>query len=402
MASSESWGFESEAGIRGARRAQNKPASRLSAEYEKRARLGDNWAIWVVPLILSLAGVVMIASLTSRSSQANGVSFYWSAFRQLRFLGLGVILMYFCRCVPLSLIRRMSWILWAVAVLMTYATVVTGLGVKVGGASRWLNMFGFQFQPLEILTLGIPLFLADRLAVSMRDGWECFCKPTLFIALLSAIPLFFQPNMGGIILVITICISMHVVNRGWKYPLAGGLLAALIFIVMIYTKDYRMRRFLAFVNPWDDPMNKGFQIIQGLVAFSNGGVFGVGVGKGLQKLNYLPAAHTDYIFPAIGEEFGLLGTLLIVSLYAYWTYKAYMLYRQSKDPYMSVLIWGITASILFPMFVNLGGVMKLMPLTGIPLPFISFGGTALVVMWVKVGILMRVGKEFAIEAENQR
>jgi cell division protein FtsW len=140
-------------------------------------------------------------------------------------------------------------------------------------------------------------------------------------------------------------------------------------------------------------MNKGFQIIQGLVAFSNGGILGVGVGKGLQKLNYLPAAHTDYIFPAIGEEFGLIGTLFIVLLYAFWTFKAYMLYRRSADAYMSVLIWGITASVLFPMFINLGGVMKLMPLTGIPLPFISFGGTALVIMWVKVGIMMRVAKE---------
>jgi len=142
-------------------------------------------------------------------------------------------------------------------------------------------------------------------------------------------------------------------------------------------------------------MNKGFQIIQGLVAFSNGGILGVGVGKGLQKLNYLPAAHTDYIFPAIGEEFGLAGTLFIVLLYAFWTFRAYILYRRSDDPYLCVLIWGITVSILFPVFVNLGGVMKLMPLTGIPLPFLSFGGTSLVCMWVKVGILMRIAKEIA-------
>jgi cell division protein FtsW len=162
---------------------------------------------------------------------------------------------------------------------------------------------------------------------------------------------------------------------------------------MIYMEPYRIRRLLAFLDPWEDPLDTGFQIIQGLVAFSNGGILGVGVGKGLQKLNYLPAAHTDYIFPAIGEEFGLLGTLLVVSLYAYWAFKCYLLYRRSDDLYISLLVWGMTVSILFPMFVNLGGVMKLMPLTGIPLPFLSSGGTALVFAWVKVGILMRIEKE---------
>ena len=207
--------------------------------------------------------------------------------------------------------------------------------------------------------------------------------------------------MGGIMLIFAICMSMHVINRGWKYPLTGVLFLILVSIVMVYAERYRMRRFMAFINPWDDPLNKGFQIIQGLVAFSNGGIFGVGVGRGLQKLNYLPAAHTDYIFPAIGEEFGLAGTLLIVLLYAFWAFKAYTLYRRSYDPFLSVLIWGITASILFPMFVNLGGVMKLIPLTGIPLPFISFGGTSLVCMWVKIGIMLRIAKEITLRGKAE-
>ncbi|MCL2010922.1 MAG: putative lipid II flippase FtsW, partial [Synergistaceae bacterium] len=382
MQSSETWRLEP-AVLRGLERSQ----SELAAEREDYQPSG-NWHIWAVPLVLSLGGIVMIASLTSRSGPAGGGAFYWLAFRQLQFLWLGMTLMYFCCLVPLSLIRRFSWLFWFLTVLLTFGTLFPGLGVKVGGARRWLNLSGFQFQPLEILTLGIPLFLADRLAASRREGFECFWKPTLHVAVISAFPLFFQPNMGGIILVFAICMSMHVVDRGWKYPLLGGLFLSLVFIVMIYIEPYRMRRLLAFLNPWDDPLDKGFQIIQGLVAFSNGGIMGVGVGKGLQKLNYLPAAHTDYIFPAIGEEFGLAGTLFIILLYAFWTFKAYTLYRRCNDPYMSALIWGVTVSVLFPMFINLGGVMKLMPLTGIPLPFLSFGGTALVVMWVKVGILM--------------
>lgn len=363
-----------------------------ASERGDRTLSNTSWILWAVPFLLSLGGIVMIASLTSRSS-LDGGSLYRLAFRQCFFLALGLFLMFCCYLTPLSLIRRWSWFLWLAAVGMAFATLIPGLGVRVGGARRWLNLGFIQFQPLEILTLAVPLFLADRLAASRRGGFEVFCRPSLMLAFLSAIPLFLQPNMGGIILVFAICMSMHVVNRGWKYPLMGGALLCVGFVLMILMEPYRMRRFLAFMNPWDDPLDRGFQIIQGLVAFSNGGVLGVGVGKGLQKLNYLPAAHTDYIFPAIGEEFGLVGTLLIVLLYAVWTCRSWMLYRRSNDPWLSVLIWGITVSILFPMFVNLGGVMKLMPLTGIPLPFLSAGGSALVFMWIKIGILLRIGRE---------
>jgi cell division protein FtsW len=390
MSSSGAWRAETKVEIW-----RSKPAKILSESSLEHGRqvTYNAWALWIIPLALSCCGIVMIASLTSRSSLNMG-SPYGLASRQFLYLGIGFILMCCCYITPLSVIRRLSWLLWILAVLMTWGTLIPGIGVRVGGARRWLNL-GIQFQPLEILTLAVPLFLADRLADSKREGFQCFCRPSFFLAMLSALPLFLQPNMGGIILIFGICMSMHVVNRGWKYPLVGALFLGISFVAMIYMEPYRMRRLLAFIDPWNDPLDRGFQIIQGLVAFSNGGILGVGVGKGLQKLNYLPAAHTDYIFPAIGEEFGLVGTLFVVFLYAVWTVKSYSLYKRSNDPYIVVLIWGITASILFPMFVNLGGVMKLMPLTGIPLPFLSSGGTALVFMWVKVGILMRIGKESA-------
>ncbi len=367
----------------------------VELEREERTRQ-SNWVLWVIPLLLSCGGIVMIASLTSKSSMEGG-HLYWLAVKQCQFLGLGLFFMCCCYLTPLSVIRRLSWLLWIAAVLMAFGTLLPGIGVKVGGARRWLNLGFIQFQPLEILTLAVPLFLADRLAASQRDGFQVFVRPTFVLAVLSALPLFLQPNMGGIVLVFAICMSMHVENRGWNYPLLGAIILGVFFVGLIFAEGYRVRRLLAFLDPWDDPMDRGFQIIQGLVAFSNGGILGVGVGKGMQKLNYLPAAHTDYIFPAIGEEFGLAGTLFIVLLYAVWTCKIYTLYRRSSDPFISVLIWGVMVSVLFPMFVNLGGVMKLMPLTGIPLPFVSAGGSALVFMWVKVGVLMRTGKELSLQ-----
>lgn len=384
----DSWRFGQGSGRAG--RAGVTAARGRRVRYKGAAPL-KNWPLWVAPLVLSLCGILMIASLTSGS--APGGSLYGAAAKQCRFLGLGLLLMFCCYLTPLSVVRHYSGLLWFAAMLMAAGTLIPGIGVKVGGARRWLNLLGFQFQPLEILTLAVPLFLADRLTASKRQGFQCFCRPTLSVAFLSALPLFFQPNMGGIILVFALCMSMHVVNRGWKYPLTGAAFLFFTFSLMIYVERYRWERFLAFLNPWAAPTGRGFQIIQGLVAFSNGGIFGVGVGKGLQKMDYLPAAHTDYIFPAIGEEFGLIGTLFVLALYVFWTYKVYHIYQRVTDPYLATLIWGVAASVLFPMFLNLGGVMKLTPLTGIPLPFLSAGGSAMVAMWIKVGILMHLGKE---------
>ncbi|GHS87173.1 cell cycle protein [Synergistales bacterium] len=361
---------------------------------ESRWSLRNNRALWIIPLILSFFGILMIASLTSQGG--SGItSPYGLPVKQLLFLLLGFSAMLVVCVIPLSYFRRMSGFFWVCAILLVGATLIPGFGVKAGGARRWLNLGFIQFQPLEILTLAVTIHLANRLGASQSelDAKKCFLKISLLAWFISVLFPFFQPDFGGIILLTGICMSMHVVSRGWKYPLIAAVFLLLLFAMMIYTAEYRMWRLLAFLDPWDDPTRNGFQIIQGLVAFNNGGILGVGLGKGLQKLNYLPAAHTDYIFPVIGEEFGLLGTVAVVAFYSFWTWRCYRLYSRSRDHDSAVLIWGMTVSILFPLFINLGGVMRLLPLSGTPLPFVSAGGTALVFMWVRVGFLLRIDKE---------
>ena len=367
----------------------------------ERPRSGGPWPIWGIPLVLSLCGLVMIASLSLRNSMTGG-SPYAQIVKQCVFFLSGLVLMFACAFSSLRRFRRWSGLLWFIALLLLVGTLIPGLGVRVGGARRWLDLRLMRFQPLEFLLLAVPLFLADRLDRSRREGFQGFLRPTLMVTLLSILPLLFQPNLGGTILVTLICLMMHVENRGWRYPLMGGAFMVVLFVSLVMIEPYRMRRFLAFWDPWSDPMNKGFQIIQGLVAFCNGRLFGVGIGKGLQEDEYLPAAQTDYIFPAIGEEFGLAGTLFLLSLYAVWTIRAYRIYRRCSNPFLSVLTLGLTTSIIGPMFINVGGVMKLMPLTGIPLPFVSAGGSAMLFMWAKVGILMRINKISLGEGRRER
>jgi len=366
----------------------------------ERPKGGGPWLIWGIPLVLSLCGLVMIASLSLRNSMTGG-SPYSQIVKQCIFLLMGLGLMSFCAFSSLRGLRRWSGLLWFIALLLLVGTLIPGLGVRVGGARRWLDLKVVRFQPLEFLLFVIPLFLADRLNQSRRRGFQGFLRPTMLVLLLSILPLLFQPNLGGTILVTLICLMMHVENRGWRYPLLGGALMVALFASLVMIEPYRMRRFLAFWDPWSDPMNKGFQIIQGLVAFCNGRVFGVGIGKGLQEDEYLPAAQTDYIFPAIGEEFGLAGTLFLLSLYAVWTIRAYRIYRRCPNSFLSVLTLGLTTSIIGPMFINVGGVMKLMPLTGIPLPFVSAGGSAMLFMWAKVGILLSVNRISSREEERE-
>ncbi|MCL1876207.1 MAG: putative lipid II flippase FtsW [Synergistaceae bacterium] len=350
-------------------------------------------SIWFWPLVLSCFGILTIASITSKGGLDGQINLYSTSGRQLFALVLGFTLMLIVSMIPLRVLRKCSSVFWITAILLTVATIIPGIGIKGGGARRWLPLGPFMLQPLEILSLFVPLHLSKCLSDSEGAPLEIYLRITIVIILASVWPLALQPNFGGMILIVVLCMSIHVENRGWKYPLFSIPVFISIAYPMIVFFGYRMRRISAFFDPWSDPLNSGFQAIQALIAFANGRIMGVGVGKGLQKLNYLPAAHTDFIFPAIGEEFGLVGTLGILLVFVFWFLVIWGLYRRQQDAFLSALTWGIAASVALPFFINLGGVMNLMPLTGIPLPFISYGGSSLVFMWIKIGILVRIAKE---------
>lgn len=354
--------------------------------------------IWMLPLALSFFGILTIASITSRGGLDGQIGLYSTGGKQLFALVVGFILMLVCTVIPLSFWKKYSFVFWALAVALAFATLIPGIGVRAGGARRWISFGPLMLQPLELLSLFVPIHLAKCLSASEKNGLDVFVFITLVIMGISVFPLLLQPNLGGSILVVLLCMSIHIENRGWLYPFMCGSILSVVVLPFILFVEYRMRRVIAFLDPWSDPLNSGFQAIQGRIAFANGRIFGAGIGKGLQKLNYLPAAHTDYIFSVIGEEFGLFGTLSILGTFCVWFLTTWGLHRRQTDPFLSALTWGIAVSVALPLFINLGGVMGLMPLTGIPLPFISYGGSALMVMWIKVGILVRIAREMGGES----
>jgi cell division protein FtsW len=211
----------------------------------------------------------------------------------------------------------------------------------------------------------------------------------------TAIPLLKQPDLGSTIFLVLVCMGMFVERFGWGIPLVMGLIGGILLLLLIYIAPYRLRRWKAFINPYADPLNSGFQTIQGLIAFTNGGAWGAGLGHGFQKLQYLPAAYTDFIYAALGEELGLLGTLGVLTLMAMWLLRCRFLYKRVPEGYQASIVWGITLTVIIPFFINIGGVTNLMPLTGMPLPFVSYGGSSLIMSWVRVGILLRMQKDIS-------
>ena len=358
----------------------------------------------IIPLILSCGGLIMISSLSLRNSMSGGNP-YTAPLKQFQFIGLGITVMIILLRMPTSSVRKSSSKLFGVGVVLLVLTLIPGLGVTINGARRWLNLPGFRFQPVELMLLAVPLLMAKRLTdddvMKSRTDLHAFISPTIMVTVLNAGLLLLQPNLGSTIIIAAICFVMYIERRGWKYPLIGMGFGIVAVGISILFAPYRMSRLLAFLDPWDDPMGRGFQIIQGLVAFANGSVTGVGIGRGLQEERYLPEAASDYIFPAIGEEFGLVGTLTLMLLYALWTWRAYYIYAEAKTPFTKCLALGLTTSVIFPMFVNVAGVTKLMPLTGIPMPFISAGGSAMIFMWAKIGILMRIKMESKVEVPKK-
>jgi cell division protein FtsW len=275
--------------------------------------------------------------------------------------------------------------------ILLLATVIPGLKNEAGGASRWLRIAGVSVQPSEIMVMAVVMESGKIFEKHRLDPQKAFAT-VIILLLASGIPMLFQPDLGSTIFLLLLCMGMYVERFGWKLPLLAGLIGGALILILIMIKPYRMRRINAFRDPYADPLDTGFQTIQGLIAFANGGAWGSGLGHGFQKLQYLPAAYTDFIYAALGEEIGLLGTLGVIALCILWLTRCRSLYNRAQDGYDTSVTWGMTLTVMVPFFINIAGVTNMMPLTGMPLPFISYGGSALVMAWIRIGVLMRLQK----------
>ena len=294
-----------------------------------------------------------------------------------------------------QLSRWMKPLLIATAGLMT-AVLIPGLGVKVNGASRWLGWGPLRMQPSELAKLAVILYAADTLTrrVGQIRDWKAVMRPIALVLCGFAVLLLFQPNLGTTIILATIVLIMLFVGGVPVKPLVvfSGSLVSLATL-LAFSAPYRLRRLTAFVDPWADPLNRGFQTIQSQVGFANGGILGTGLGQGRAKWGFLPEAHTDFIYAIIGEEIGLLGSVLVIGLFLAFAFYGVRTVLRARDRFGMLLATGITTWILIQAFVNLGACVGRLPITGVPLPFVSAGGSSLIFTMAASGILLNIARQ---------
>lgn len=359
----------------------------------RKERKVDVTILSVVTVLLAI-GVVMVYSASSISAQQDfGDSFYFLK-RQLMWSIIGLSAMMVCSRVDYWILHKYSRpILWAAMALLAIV-LVPGIGHVSHGARRWIGFDGLAFQPSELIKLAFIIFLASYFAERPEriKSVKGFVFPLIVLVLAFGLILK-QPDLGtAIALAGTSAVMLFAAGMSTGYLAVLGTASIPLVALMILGEEYRRKRFFAFLNPYADPSGTGYHIIQALYALGSGGPFGLGLGKSKQKFFYLPEGHTDFIFAILGEELGLVGGLFVLGLFFLFAWRGYKIAMSAPDMFGTLLAAGITTMVTLQVIINVGVVTAILPITGIPLPFLSFGGSSLVLTLASMGLLLNVSK----------
>ncbi len=355
--------------------------------------LAFDHAMLLPVLLLTGIGIAMVYSASSELALKQQGDEYYYFTRQLIFAGLGCIALLIGRYVPYRLYYKLTYLLLAVSVALLAAVLVEGVGHSAGGATRWINLKWFHFQPVEFARLTLIIFLAYSLT-KKQDRVEEFkigFVPHVLILGMFAVLVLAQPDFGSTAI---FCMIAWIVMFAGRVRLLHLLSACIVVLPMalyvIFTSKYRSDRIWIFMDPWKDPLDTGYQIIHSLLAFGSGGIWGKGFGQGYQKLFYLPTPHTDFIFSVIGEEGGLRWVMIVLCLFVIILWRGISISTTTREFFGSILALGLTVSITIQAVVNMGVAVSLLPTKGLTLPFLSYGGSAMIMNMACIGILMNI------------
>ena len=346
-------------------------------------------------LALVSFGLVMVYSTSSATALLNDGDPLGMVTRQAAYaaVGLGAYAV-FARMSPEGM-KRLGPPALAVAGFLLLVVLVPSIGMQVNGSRRWIPLGGLgQLQPSELAKLALALWVAQAIARNPRIlRTPKGLLPYLLVAGAIALLVLIEPDMGTAVTICAVAVTMLIV-AGARVRHLGTILAVGGFLAMvaILAEPYRRERLMAFLDPWSDPDGAGFQSVQAQVALGSGGLSGVGLGDGVQKAFYLPEAHTDMILATVGEELGLIGVLAVVVAFGFWGIAGYRIALTARDLHQQALAAGLTTLVLAQAAINIGAVVGVMPVTGVPLPFVSFGGSSLIVLLACAGLLVNIGR----------
>ncbi|MDT8403535.1 putative lipid II flippase FtsW [Sulfuriflexus sp.] len=356
-------------------------------------------ALLMAVLIIMGLGLVMVASASiSIADRQLGEPFYY-LFRQGLYVVLGLGMAAVVTRIPLDVWERISAVLLMIGLLLLVFILLPGVAREINGSTRWLSLGLFNLQPSEFMKLFVIIYLASYL---VRRGDEVrttvwgFLKPML-VLVLAALLLLLEPDMGAAAVIFATALGMMFLAgvRIWHFGVLLLLIAGSV-VTLTITSPYRMERVTAFLNPWADPFNSGFQLTQSLIAFGRGEWFGVGLGGSVQKLFYLPEAHTDFMFAVLAEELGMFGALAVVLLFVFVAVRAFRLAGQARQlglDFAAYTAYGISLWLSMQAFINIGVNTGVLPTKGLTLPLMSYGGSSMLATCIAVGLLLRVDIE---------
>lgn len=355
--------------------------------FSKRCRL-----LTCAVLSLVFTGVIMVGSSSRVWAQAKFQDPMYFMSRQIVFAIIGCFVMYIASRVNIQKIRPYVKKIFLLCTVLLILVLIPGIGVARNGSRSWFGIGSFLIQPSEFFKIAIILYIADFLAKRYRI--KTFKRDLLFPGFLTAVGfglILLQPDFGsGIVMVCSIVVMVLAADSPLHYFVRVGMLGAGGLIALILSAPYRLARITSFIDPWQDPLGSGFQIIQSLFAISPGGILGVGFDQSMQKHFYLPEPQTDFIFAIFAEEFGFIGCCLLILAFLFVIYEGCRIAKQAMDPFLCYAAVGLISLFAIQVMINLGVVVGLFPVTGITLPFISYGGSSLMVMMGSMGLLMSI------------
>lgn len=358
---------------------------------------------------LALLGLVMVASASLQIADMRlGQPFYF-ALRHAVYLGMGLTL-----GVAVYMLVSMAWLekLRVLALPASIAVLlmlfIPGLGREVNGSLRWLNLAGFTVQPSEIAKLGFVMYLAGYVAVrkqALETTWQAFLIPLAVLGML-AVLLLMQPDFGAVVVLGVAAMGMlFLAGVPTRRFLILALLLSGLAALVAFAQPYRVARLMSFMDPWADQFGSGYQLTQSLIAFGRGHLAGVGLGNSVQKLFYLPEAHTDFVYAVLAEELGLIGNLMMIAIFALLIARIFLLGGRLEArgwQFHAQLVYGIALVFSTQVLINLGVNMGLLPTKGLTLPFVSYGGSSLLISAVMIALVLRAGTELKGYEERER
>ncbi len=358
-------------------------------------KLKPDRILFFVTLGLVGSGVAMVFSSSAIVAKEKFGDPNYFSFKQLIFATLGLAVMFVVMKVDYHTYRRPAVVFSGLAAVVALLVLVFFLATSVN-THRWIQLAGFSVQPSEIAKLALIFFLAyflEKRRSNINDLAFTIVPIAVIVALLAGL-IVLQPDLGTAVSLLVISgVLLFVAGLDLRWIAASIIFALPVFYLLVFRVRYRRERILAFLNPWEEPLGRGFQVIQSLLSVASGGIAGLGFMEGKQKLFYLPEAHTDFIFAVVGEEMGMIGTCAVLVLFTLFLWRGLRTSMRAPDLFGFYLSLGITMMVCVQAFINMSVVLGLLPTKGIPLPFLSYGGSSFVVMLAAVGILLNVSQQ---------